>query len=186
MSFIELFLIAVGVSMDAFAVSISKGLCTKEVNFRCMTTAGLYFGLFQAGMPLIGYYLYNILESAITEVDHWIAFILLVAIGTNMLIEAGKKEEDTDASFSFKRMFPLAIATSIDALAIGITLGALNTNIFFAIIIIGITTFLFSFMGVKIGGIFGNRYEAKAKIVGGIILVCIGIKILIEHLGMLS
>ncbi len=185
MSFIELILIAIGVSMDAFAVSISKGLCLQTSSLRCMTTAGLYFGLFQAGMPLIGYYLYGGLESAITEVDHWIAFVLLVAIGTNMLIEAGKKGEGENASFSFRYMLPLAIATSIDALAVGITLGALGTNIYYAIFVIGVTTFLFSFFGVKIGCIFGNKYESKAKIIGGLILICIGIKILLEHLKLL-
>lgn len=183
MGIIELFLLGVGLSMDAFAVSICKGLGVKEVKPKHMGCCGLWFGGFQALMPLIGYILGSAFESYITKIDHWIAFVLLVFIGVNMIREAlSDEEEQTSASFGFKTMLLMAIATSIDALAVGITFAFLGVNIWMAITLIGCTTFVFSAAGVKIGNVFGNKYKAKAEIVGGVILIAIGCKILIEHL----
>lgn len=183
MGMIELFLLGVGLSMDAFAVSICKGLGVKEVKSKHMLCCGLWFGGFQALMPLIGYLLGSAFESYITKIDHWIAFVLLVFIGVNMIREAlSDEEEQTSASFSFKTMLFMAIATSIDALAVGITFAFLGVNIGMALTLIGCTTFVFSAAGVKIGNVFGKKYQAKAEIVGGVILIAIGCKILMEHL----
>lgn len=187
MGFIELFLVAVGLSMDAFAVSICKGLATEKVNVKQMATAGFWFGGFQALMPLIGFFLGAAFANAITSYDHWIAFVLLAFIGGNMIKESFAKGcdecENTNDSFGVKTMFIMAVATSIDALAVGVTFAFLKVNIVAAVCLIGVTTFLFSFAGVKIGNIFGSRYEKKAELAGGIILICIGLKILLEHLG---
>lgn len=188
MGFVELLLLAVGLSMDAFAVSICKGLATKKVGMREMFTAGLWFGGFQALMPLIGYLLGSTFADAITGIDHWIAFVLLAIIGGNMIREACSKsdeEEDVNDSFGVKTMLIMAIATSIDALAIGVTFAFLKVNIIPAISFIGVITFMFSFCGVKIGNVFGSKYEKKAELFGGIILIIIGLKILLEHLGVL-
>lgn len=185
MSLIELFILAVGLSMDAFAVSICKGLATKEVSVKQMGLAGLWFGGFQAFMPLVGYLLGSTFAKAITSFDHWIAFGLLAFIGGNMIKEAFSKEEEEDVSDSFgvKTMFIMAIATSIDALAVGVTFAFLSVQIVPAVSFIGIVTFLFSFVGVKLGNLFGAKYEKKAELAGGVILILIGIKILLEHLG---
>lgn len=185
MNLIELFILAVGLSMDAFAVSICKGLATKEVSVKQMGIAGLWFGGFQALMPLIGYFLGSAFAKSITSIDHWIAFVLLAFIGGNMIKEAfsGEEEEDVSDSFGVKTMFIMAIATSIDALAVGVTFAFLSVNIVPAVSFIGITTFLFSFVGVKIGNVFGSKYESKAEFAGGVILILIGLKILLEHLG---
>lgn len=185
MGFFSLFLLAVGLSMDAFAVSICKGLTMKRMNYGNAVKAGLFFGIFQAVMPLIGFFLGFRFQAFITEIDHWIAFILLFLIGGNMIREAfGEKEQQND-SFDFRTMLVLAVATSIDALAVGITFAFLNTKIVPAVILIGCTTFLFSFSGVKIGNAFGSRYEKKAELAGGVILILIAFKILLEHLNLL-
>lgn len=172
--------------MDAFAVSICKGLSVGKLRISHLMLAGVYFGGFQALMPLIGYLLGSRFQGFIASFDHWIAFGLLVLIGANMIREAFSEEEgEENASFSFGTMFPLAVATSIDALAVGITFSFLQVNIFSAIALIGCTTFFISSAGVKIGNVFGLRYRRKAEIGGGIILILLGIKILIEHLGIL-
>lgn len=187
MSIWELLILAVGLSMDAFAVSICKGLSVKEAKLKYMVITGVYFGGFQALMPTIGYLLGRNFNDLIENFDHWIAFGLLVLIGGNMIREAVKKEEEEElnASFGFKAMLPLAVATSIDALAVGVTFAFLNVGkmIIPAVSFIGIITFLFSFVGVKIGNIFGTKYKSKAEFIGGVILILIGIKILLEHLG---
>lgn len=182
MSIVEIIILAIGLAMDAFAVSICKGLaCNKSVGKKALI-AGLYFGLFQAIMPLIGYLLGSQFEHLIKNVDHWIAFGLLLILGIKMIIEAFKKEENLDDSFSFKVMIVLALATSIDALAVGITFSVLNTSIYLAILIIGVITFILSFIGVKLGNLFGSKFQKTAQIIGGIILILIGVKILLEHL----
>lgn len=181
MGIIEILLIAVGLAMDAFAVSICKGLSMKKLNYKTLII-GLYFGLFQALMPLIGYLLGTSFESLITKIDHWIAFALLSIIGINMIVEIFEKEEEKDDKVNFKTMIPLAIATSIDALAIGITLAFLNTNIILPVIIIGLVTLILSIIGVIIGYKFGHKFEKQSQIIGGIILIVIGLKILLEHL----
>ena len=190
MGFLELFLLAVGLSMDAFAVSICKGLAMKKVTLKGCATCGIWFGGFQALMPLIGFFLGTLFADAIKAVDHWVAFILLAIIGINMLREAFGKcdcEEEHDADLSVKTMFIMAVATSIDALAVGISLAmAGNVNILIAVALIGVTTFLLSAAGVKIGNIFGSRFEKKAQIAGGCILIILGIKILLEHLGVIA
>lgn len=169
--------------MDAFAVSICKGLSVGKVNGRHMLTAGLWFGGFQALMPLIGYLLGSTFEQYVTSIDHWIAFILLSVIGTNMIKESfGKDGERQNSSFSFMSMLMVAVATSIDALAVGITFAFLQVNIWFAIAVIGCTTFVISAAGIKIGSVFGAKYKAKAEFFGGAVLICLGIKILVEHL----
>lgn len=187
MGFWELLLLGVGLSMDAFAVSVCKGLAMKKATLKAELTCGLWFGGFQALMPLIGFFLGTLFADAIQAFDHWIAFGLLALIGFNMLKEAfGEEEENADADLSVKTMFVMAVATSIDALAVGISLAmAGNVNIFIAITLIGITTFLLSAVGVAVGNIFGSRYEKKAEIAGGVILILLGIKILLEHLGIL-
>ena len=183
MSIWELLILAVGLSMDAFAVSVCKGLSVAKVRPREALIVGLYFGGFQALMPVLGYLLGVQFQAAITSVDHWIAFILLSVIGANMIREAVKnEEEDIDASFSVKTMLPLAIATSIDALAVGVTFAFLQVQIIPAVSFIGVTTFLLSILGMKVGNVFGVKYKNKAEIVGGVVLIAIGFKILIEHL----
>ena len=184
MSFWEIFLLAVGVSMDAFAVSIGKGLSAKRVSWREALTVGLWFGGFQALMPVIGYYLGISFADLVTKIDHWIAFGLLLLIGGNMIREAlqGGDDKPADASFGFKTMLLLAIATSIDALALGISFAFLGTNLWRAILVIGLTTFAFSAVGLLIGKKVGTRFHAGAEILGGVILILIGVKILIEHL----
>ena len=187
MDLIELFLIAVGLSMDAFAVSVCKGLAMPKCTFKKAAIVGLWFGGFQALMPAIGYILGAQFQEAIASIDHWIAFVLLALIGGNMIHEAlDNDEEEADASLDVKPMFLLAVATSIDALAIGITFAFLKVNIIPAVCFIGIVTFIISFAGVKIGNIFGARYKNKAEIVGGVILILLGLKILLEHLGFLG
>ena len=187
MDLIELFLIAVGLSMDAFAVSVCKGLAMQKFTFKKAAIVGLWFGGFQALMPAIGYILGAQFQEAIASIDHWIAFVLLALIGGNMIHEAlDNDEEEADASLDVKTMFLLAVATSIDALAIGITFAFLKVNIIPAVCFIGIVTFIISFAGVKIGNVFGARYKNKAEIVGGVILILLGLKILLEHLGFLG
>ena len=184
----ELFLLAVGLSMDAFAVSVCKGLSMKRATLRAQMTCGIWFGGFQALMPLIGFFLGTLFIDAIQTIDHWVAFGLLVLIGVNMLREALSGEEDgeADADLSVKTMFVMAVATSIDALAVGISLAmAGDVNIFQAVLLIGATTFVLSAVGVKVGNLFGSRYEKRAEIVGGVILILLGIKILLEHLGVI-
>lgn len=186
MNLLELFLIAVGVSMDAFAVAICKGLSLRKANFKNAGIVGLYFGIFQATMPLIGYLLGVQFQDKIRAIDHWIAFILLGMIGFHMIKESRDKTcEPTDNGLGFKSMFFLAIATSIDALAIGITFAFLQVNIVPAVSFIGIVTFAFSFIGVKIGNILGMKLKSKAEFIGGLILIGMGIKILLEHLEIL-
>ena len=189
----ELLLLAVGVSMDAFAVSICKGLAMKKATLKAGLTCGVWFGGFQALMPTIGFFLGTLFADAISAVDHWVAFVLLGVIGANMLKEAFSKEEaccccdERNADMSVKTMFLMAVATSIDALAVGISLAmAGNVNIWLAAAFIGICTCTFSACGVKIGNVFGSRYEKKAQIAGGVILVLLGLKILLEHLGILA
>lgn len=186
---IEIFLIGVGLSMDAFAVSICKGLTMKKVKKKDVFVIALFFGGFQALMPFIGWVLGRGFESYITSIDHWIAFILLGIIGGKMLLDGikGDDEEEGNAEFKLnvKELFMLAIATSIDALAVGITFAFLNYPIVECISLIGCTTFVISFIGIYIGHVFGSKYEHKAEIAGGIILIIIGLKILLEHLGIL-
>ena len=187
MGLIELFLIAVGLSMDAFAVSVCKGLAMPKCTFKKAAIVGLWFGGFQALMPAIGYVLGAQFQETIASIDHWIAFVLLALIGGNMIHEAlDNDEEEADASLDVKTMFLLAVATSIDALAIGITFAFLKVNIIPAVCFIGSVTFIISFAGVKIGNVFGARYKNKAEIVGGVILILLGLKILLEHLGFLG
>ncbi len=187
MGALEIILISVGLAMDAFAVSVCKGLSLKKMSWKKAIIVGAYFGIFQAGMPLIGYLLGSYFEELVTKVDHWIAFILLGAIGANMLKEAfSKNDEDQNEDVNFKTMVVLAIATSIDALAVGITFAFLKTNIVLAFSTIGIITFVLSMLGVKIGNKFGCKYESKAEIAGGVILILLGLKILLEHLGIIS
>ena len=187
MSLLELFIIAVGLSMDAFAVSICKGLSVPKMKLGHAVTCGIYFGGFQALMPAVGYLLGSQFEALITRIDHWIAFILLGIIGINMIRES--KEEDAeklDSSFGAKAMLPLAVATSIDALAVGVTFAFLKVNIVWAVTFIGVVTFIFSAVGVKVGNVFGMRYKARAELAGGVILVLMGCKILLEHLNLLT
>ncbi len=180
----ELLLIGVGLSMDAFAVSICKGLTARQATLGRCLTAGAYFGGFQALMPLLGYLLGTRLEAFIVNVDHWIAFLLLGVIGFNMVREAGK-EEEVDPSFGPGAMLPLAVATSIDALAVGVTFACLRVEILPAIAIIGTTTLLLSGAGVKLGSVFGTRYKAGAELAGGVVLILMGTKILLEHTGLI-
>lgn len=178
----ELIIIAVGVSMDAFAVSICKGLSVQKIRPKHVAMTGLWFGGFQALMPVIGYFLGASFAGFVSSVDHWIAFVLLGIIGGNMIKESCSKEEECCApDFSFRTMFTMAVATSIDALAIGVSFAFLNVNIWKAVALIGVTTALFSGAGVVIGNVFGSRYKSKAEFVGGFILVAMGLKILLEH-----
>ena len=195
MDYISLFGIAVGLSMDAFAVSICKGLGMKKINLKVAVVLGLFFGGFQAGMPVIGWALGSQFMGIIGPIDHWIAFILLAFIGGKMLWEAFTEDEDEDEDerdgkdaekIDLGEYLILAIATSIDALAVGISFAALSVDIMPAVSLIGITTFIFSVAGVAIGHTFGARYEKPATIVGGVVLIFIGLKILLEHLGILA
>lgn len=187
MGILELLILAVGLSMDAFAVSICKGLAMKKAAWKSQLCCGAWFGGFQALMPLIGYFLGSLFIDAISAIDHWIAFALLAIIGINMLREAlNGEEETTDADLSVKTMFLMAVATSIDALAVGISLAMAGvSNIFMAVLLIGVTTFVLSAVGVRVGNVFGSRYEKKAELMGGVILILLGIKILLEHLGVI-
>ena len=185
MSIVELFILAVGLSMDAFAVSICKGLSLGKIKPKHMCIAGAWFGGFQALMPLIGYYLGSLFADMVTRYSHWVAFALLLAIGGNMIKESLGEEENVSNDMGFKSMLLLAIATSIDALAVGITFAFLDYPIVEAITVIGITTFVISIGGVYVGNFFGNKYEKKAEFVGGLILVLLGVRILLTHLGIL-
>lgn len=188
MGLIEIILIAIGLAMDAFAVAICKGLSMKKMEWKKALIIGAYFGLFQAGMPVIGYFLGVGFEESIKFIDHWVAFILLAFIGGNMIKEAlskEKDEEESNDSVDFKTMLILAVATSIDALAVGVTFAFLNVNLILSVSVIGILTAIISIIGVKIGNVFGDKYESKAEFAGGIILIFIGLKILLEHLGIL-
>ena len=186
MGLLELFILAVGLSMDAFAVSVCKGLAMPKITVKKAAVVGIWFGGFQALMPALGYLLGSQFKDSITAIDHWIAFILLGIIGGNMIREAcsGECENESD-SLDIKTMFLLAVATSTDALAVGITFAFLKVNIAAAVSFIGITTFIISAAGVKIGNIFGTKYKSKAELAGGIILILLGLKILLEHLGIL-
>lgn len=182
----ELFAIALGLSMDAFAVAVGKGLCLRKMKYRYAVITGLFFGGFQALMPLIGFFLGMQFEDYLTSFDHWIIFGLLSLIGINMILESRKDEYEKCDTLSLGNMTMLSLATSIDALAVGITFAFLHANIYFSIAVIGFTTLVLSFFGVVIGNIFGARYKSKAEIAGGIVLILIGVKILLEHLGYLA
>ncbi len=186
MELFEIIFIGIGLAMDAFAVSVCKGLSMKKFNFKNAIIIALYFGFFQGFMPVIGFALGTTFKGLIESIDHWIAFILLGAIGGNMIKESRDDELDKrNDKIDFKTMIVLAIATSIDALTVGITFAFLDVNIFTSIAFIGIITFVMSMCGVKIGNKFGDKYQNKAELLGGIILIFIGIKILLEHLGIL-
>lgn len=202
MSLVELFFIAVGLSMDAFAVAICTGLSMQKVSWKILMTVGLYFGVFQAVMPLIGYLLGSQFADKIISFDHWIAFLLLCFIGGKMIKDSFAKEGCTDTeegclnmeqgctntekvSLTFKKMLPLALATSVDALAVGVSFAFLKVDIVPAVSFIGVTTLLLSMGGVKIGNVFGVRFKSKAELAGGIILILIGLKIILEHTGIL-
>ena len=192
MDLLTLFTLAVGLSMDAFAVSICKGLAMRRITLGKAAVVGLWFGGFQAGMPFLGYLLGVQFRDRITAIDHWIAFVLLGIIGVNMIREAVSEKEDEpgclqeEASLAVKDMFLLAVATSIDALAVGVTFAFLDVEILPAVSFIGVTTFLLSAVGVKVGNVFGTCYESRAELAGGVILILLGFKILLEHLGILG
>lgn len=187
MAFWELMLLAVGLSMDAFAVAICKGLAMDKVTLQRAAVVGLWFGGFQGLMPLLGWLLGSRFAAYITAVDHWIAFALLVLLGINMIREARcPDEDDTNASLAFRVMLPMAVATSIDALAVGVSFAFLSVNIGAAVSFIGVITFALSMVGVKVGSLFGAKYKSKAELAGGIILILMGLKILLEHLGVLG
>lgn len=182
MTILEIILIAIGVSMDAFAVSICKGLSVRKIEYRYILNVGLWFGGFQCLMPIIGYYLGSTFSEYVTDIDHWIAFILLSIIGFNMIRESLSKDDNEHLpDFSVKNMSMMAVATSIDALAIGITFSFLNVEIISSSILIGVTTFIFSGIGFIFGIFFGNKFKSKAEFTGGCILFLIGVNILIEH-----
>lgn len=184
MDFLTIFGIGIALSMDAFSVSICKGLATNKFSLKTAIICGLWFGGFQALMPVIGYFFGVQFEHFIVAIDHWIAFGLLLLIGANMIREAvkGEESESADSTTAFKKMFMLAVATSIDALAVGVSFAFLQVNIWISVLIIGVTTFVFSFGGVAIGNFFGARYSKPAEITGGVILILLGTKILLEHL----
>ena len=186
MGLLELFILAVGLSMDACAVSVCKGLSVQKAQPKHMVIVGAYFGGFQALMPAIGYLLGVSFQSMIERFDHWIAFVLLALIGANMIKESRECADELDCSFTFKAMLPLAVATSIDALAVGVTFAFLQVNIVPAVLFIGVTTFVFSAIGIKVGNVFGAKYKSKAEMAGGIVLILMGLKILFEHLGLLD
>ena len=187
MGIIEIILLAIGLSMDAFAVAICKGLAMEKVSIKKVAIVGAWFGGFQALMPLIGFLLGVSFKDYIVAIDHWISFVLLGLIGLNMIKESLSKDEDEEnSSLAFKLMLVLAVATSIDALAVGVTFAFLQVNVILAVIIIGITTFILSSIGVKIGNVFGARYKSKAEFAGGLILILLGVKILLEHLGVIN
>lgn len=187
MSIFDLILLAVGVSMDAFAVSIAKGLATRQLKASHYSSVALWFGGFQALMPLLGYFVGSHFAPIVESCDHWIAFVLLALIGSKMLYDTltgGDEDEGSDSDFRVKTMFVLAVATSIDALAIGISLAFLKVDIWSAILFIGVTTAIFSIFGLWLGHIFGYRYKRSAEICGGVVLILIGAKILVEHLAL--
>ncbi len=187
MGFVELLLVAVGLSMDAFAVSVCKGLGMRKLNVQVALVLALLFGGFQAGMPVVGWLLGSQFLWLIEPIDHWIAFGLLLVIGGKMILDAVRGEEEESGTcdrVAWGEFLMLAIATSIDALAVGISFAALNVDIVTSVAAIGVTTFVLSLVGVWVGHVFGARYERPAQIVGGIVLVCIGIKVLLEHMGM--
>ena len=192
MGIIEIFLIGVGLSMDAFAASICKGLGMHRINYKYAFVIALFFGVFQALMPIIGWLVGSVFAGFVTTIDHWIAFVLLAIIGGKMLwdVFAGdddEKDDETDADkLDIRELFALAIATSIDALAVGVSFSFLQINIAWAATIIGVTTFTISFIGVVVGNQFGSRFEKPAQIIGGIVLIVIGLKILLEHLGLIA
>ena len=187
MSLLELFIVAVGLAMDAFAVSVCKGLSVSKVNLRHAACAGLWFGAFQALMPLIGWLLGVQFQSAIERFDHWIAFVLLGILGINMIREARSDEEECrDCSFGWRAMLPMAVATSIDALAVGVTFAFLSVPIGPAVAFIGVITFVLSAVGVRLGSVFGQKYQSAAQLFGGIVLILMGTKILLEHLGIIN
>lgn len=191
MSLFELFVIAVALSMDAFAVAVCKGLSLQKIKPRHALTCGAYFGAFQAVMPVIGFYLANIFKGRIESIANYIAFILLVLIGANMLREAFSKEDEcTDPDMSLRAMLPLAVATSIDALVVGVSFAMIFTaeqtgHIWYAVLFIGVVTFALSALGVKIGSIFGDKYKKRAEIAGGVILILMGVKVILEQFGIL-
>lgn len=189
MGIFELLLLSIGLGMDAFAVSVCKGISMKKMDWKKACIVGLYFGGFQALMPVIGYFLGTSFQSIITNIDHWVAFVLLGIIGGKMIQEAFQKdndEEEYSSDVSVKTMLILSVATSIDALAVGITFAFLNVNLLLAITFIGLITFVLSVVGTKIGNRFGDKYKGKAEFIGGIILILIGFKILFEHLEIIS
>lgn len=189
MGIFELLLLSIGLGMDAFAVSVCKGISMKKMDWKKACIVGLYFGGFQALMPVIGYFLGTSFQSIITNIDHWVAFVLLGIIGGKMIQEAFQKdtdEEEYSSDVSVKTMLILSVATSIDALAVGITFAFFNVNLLLAITFIGLITFVLSVVGTKIGNRFGDKYKGKAEFIGGIILILIGFKILFEHLGIIS
>lgn len=184
MEFWEILVLGIGLSMDAFAVSVCKGLAVRRADLKTSLVCGAWFGAFQALMPLIGYFLGRMFADAIAAVDHWVAFFLLALVGGNMIKEAlSGEEKSATPDLSAKAMLPLAVATSIDALAVGISLAMTEAPIFTSVIVIGITTFALSALGVTIGGIFGNKFQKKAEIFGGAVLILLGCKILLESLG---
>lgn len=185
MGLLELIFIAVGLSMDAFAVAVSRGLCVREHQWRNALVTGVYFGMFQAVMPLIGYLFGTQFKDSIAKWDHWIAFALLLIIGLNMIRESRRSEDAPNPSYGFKKMVLLSLATSIDALIVGVTFGVLEVYILPAVLLIGTITFAISTAGVKIGCVFGAKLKSKAEIAGGVILILIGAKILLEHLGVI-
>ena len=182
MGLLELFVIAVGLSMDAFAVSICKGLSLGKIKLKHMLIAGLWFGGFQGLMPAIGYLVGSLFADKITAIDHWVAFVLLAFIGGSMIKESFEKDEEMDSCMDPKCMFVLAVATSIDALAVGVSFAFLKVSIVWSVLFIGVITFIFSAIGIKIGSIFGAKYKSKAELIGGIVLILMGLKILLEHL----
>lgn len=184
MTLLELFLIAIGLSMDAFAVAVCKGLSMKTINKKYMFLIALFFGGFQALMPLLGYFLGSQFSAYIERFDHWVAFLLLAVIGGNMIRESREEaEEESYQGINYKELLLLAVATSIDALAVGITFAFLQVEIVPAVALIGCTTFVLSLIGVVVGNLFGARYKSRAEFTGGVILLLIGVKILLEHLG---
>lgn len=187
MNFLDLLITSIALSMDAFAVSICRGLSVKKAEFKHCITAGLWFGIFQALMPLIGYFCGSLFAAYITAWDHWITFAILTLIGINMIVESFKKEENdvSENPFGVKEMFPLAVATSIDALTVGITFSFINVNIFLAVLCIGSITLVLSAIGVKIGNVFGAKKQSVAEFCGGAALIFIAVKILLEHLGVI-
>lgn len=182
MNIVELFILAIGLSMDAFAVSICKGLSLSKIKVKHMITAGIWFGGFQAIMPMISYHLGSLFYDIVSKWTHYIGFILLILIGINMIKEAREENEHLDDDMCMRTMFLLAVATSIDALAVGVTFAMLKVNIILAMIVIGMTTFLFSAVGIRLGNLFGEKYNKKAELLGGIILILIALKILVQGL----
>ena len=186
MGILELFMVAVGLAMDAFAVSICKGLSLGKIKLRHMAIAGLWFGGFQAIMPAIGYLFGSLFADKIKAIDHWVAFVLLAIIGVSMIKESFEDDDEMDACMDPKCMFILAVATSIDALAVGVSFAFLRVSIVWSVLFIGVITFVLSAIGVKIGSVFGAKYKSKAEIAGGIVLILRGTKILLEHLGIIG